>query len=300
MIDVQNQFDSRRIKIDQVGVKNIRYPISVKEKSKGNQKTVASVNMYVELPHHHKGTHMSRFIEILSKFRHKISSQIVPTILTEMQTKLNAAAVHLELSFPFFIEKRAPATGAVGLMEYFCVLSGRKSGSEMDQTVSVTVPVTTLCPCSKEISRHGAHNQRGEITVKVRFDSFFWLEDLIRMAETSASSEVFSLLKRADEKMVTEAAYENPRFVEDVVREVAVKLMAQPNFSWFSVAAENFESIHNHSAYAFLEHHRGQPGVVDSHASYEPANESRAEASLNLGPNEADNELVFPVTPSKA
>ncbi|MDR1545631.1 MAG: GTP cyclohydrolase FolE2 [Deltaproteobacteria bacterium] len=256
MADVQNQLDERRIKIDKVGVKNIRYPISVKDRANGSQRTVASVNMYVELPHHHKGTHMSRFIEILSAHRHSISSSTVPAILTDMQNRLNAAAAHLELSFPFFVEKVAPVTKAVGLMEYGCVLAGSQSASGPDLTVCVAVPVTTLCPCSRDISRYGAHNQRGEVRVTVRFDRFFWMEDLIRLVETSASSEVYSLLKRADEKIVTERAYENPRFVEDVVREVAVKLLADPNYTWFSVAAENFESIHNHSAYAFLESRR--------------------------------------------
>ncbi|MDR2366890.1 MAG: GTP cyclohydrolase FolE2 [Deltaproteobacteria bacterium] len=256
MIDVQNQFDSRNIKIDQVGVKNIRYPISVKDRASGSQRTVASVNMYVELPHHHKGTHMSRFIEILSQYRHSISSNTIPTILTVIRERLNAAAAHLELSFPFFMEKMAPVTRAVGLMEYGCSLTGHDYGEESDITVSVTVPVTTLCPCSREISSYGAHNQRGEVKVTVRYEHFFWMEDLIRLVETSASSEVYSLLKRADEKKVTETAYDNPRFVEDVVREVAVKLMADPNFLWFSIAAENFESIHNHSAYAYLEYTR--------------------------------------------
>jgi GTP cyclohydrolase I len=262
MVDVQNQFDSRNIKIDQVGVKNIRYPISVKDRSTGSQRTVASVNMYVELPHHHKGTHMSRFIEILSEYRHRISSNIIPDILTDMQVKLDAAAAHLELSFPFFMEKAAPVTGAVGLMEYGCVLSGRKSGQVQDLSVTVIVPVTTLCPCSREISKYGAHNQRGEVRVTVRYSHFFWMEDLIRLVESSASSEVYSLLKRADEKKVTENAYDNPRFVEDVVREVAVKLMSDPNYVWFSIAAENFESIHNHSAYAFLEYNKADSESV--------------------------------------
>ncbi|MDR1110452.1 MAG: GTP cyclohydrolase FolE2 [Deltaproteobacteria bacterium] len=260
MIDVQNQFDSRRIKIDQVGVKNIRYPISVKDRASGSQRTVASVNMYVELPHHHKGTHMSRFIEILSQYRHSISSNTLPAILTAMRSRLDAASAHLELSFPFFMEKTAPVTRAVGLMEYGCVLAGHESDEEREITVSVSVPVTTLCPCSREISRYGAHNQRGEVKVKVRYDHFFWMEDLIRLVESSASSEVYSLLKRADEKLVTETAYDNPRFVEDVVREVAVKLMADPNYVWFSIAAENFESIHNHSAYAYLEYTRPKDG----------------------------------------
>jgi GTP cyclohydrolase I len=265
MADVQMQFDSRRIKIDQVGVKKIRYPISVKDRNNGSQRTVASVNMYVELPHHHKGTHMSRFIEVLSVHRHSIATSTIPSILMDMKSRLQAEAAHLELTFPFFMEKAAPVTGALGLMEYSCTLAGSQSGEETDLTVTVCVPVTTLCPCSKEISSYGAHNQRGEVSVKVRYKQFFWMEDLIRLVESSASSEVYSLLKRADEKHVTEAAYENPRFVEDVVREVAVKLMADENYTWFSVAAENFESIHNHSAYAFLEYQRPDgPILMDS------------------------------------
>ncbi|MDR2140298.1 MAG: GTP cyclohydrolase FolE2 [Deltaproteobacteria bacterium] len=256
MADVQNQFDSRRIKIDQVGVKKIHYPINVKDRANGSQRTVASVNMYVELPHHHKGTHMSRFIEVLSVHRHSITTSTIPSILSDMKARLQAEAAHLELTFPFFMEKAAPVTGAMSLMEYTCALVGTQTGEETDLSVSVCVPITTLCPCSREISDYGAHNQRGEVTVKVRYKQFFWMEDLIRLVESSASSEVYSLLKRADEKLVTERAYDNPRFVEDVVREVAVKLMAEENFTWFSVAAENFESIHNHSAYAFLEYTR--------------------------------------------
>ncbi|MDR2422023.1 MAG: GTP cyclohydrolase FolE2 [Deltaproteobacteria bacterium] len=256
MADVQNQFDSRRIKIDQVGVKKIHYPINVKDRANGSQRTVASVNMYVELPHHHKGTHMSRFIEVLSVHRHSIATSTIPSILLDMKSRLQAEAAHLELTFPFFIAKAAPVTGALGLMEYSCTLAGSQTGEETDLSVSVCVPITTLCPCSREISDYGAHNQRGEVTVKVRYKQFFWMEDLISLVESSGSSEVYSLLKRADEKMVTERAYDNPRFVEDVVREVAVKLMADENFTWFSVAAENFESIHNHSAYAFLEFER--------------------------------------------
>jgi GTP cyclohydrolase I len=259
MADVQNQTDSRRLKIDLVGVKKIRYPIDVKDKENGSQRTVASVNMYVELPHNHKGTHMSRFIEILSKHRNSISSSTIPSILSDMKTRLQAASACLELSFPFFMEKKAPVTGAVALMEYGCALCGTQADNKAaDLTVSVIVPVTTLCPCSKEISSKGAHNQRGLVTVTVRYSHFFWMEDLIKLVESSASSEVYSLLKRTDEKFVTESAYENPRFVEDVVREVAVKLRADENFTWFTVAAENFESIHNHSAYAFLEYARDE------------------------------------------
>jgi GTP cyclohydrolase I len=254
MADVQNRPDTRRLKIDQVGVKDIRYPITVRSKNQHEQRTVASVNMYVELPHHHKGTHMSRFIEIISRHRDSISVQSVSAILSDMKQRLDADSAHLELAFPYFIEKLAPVSGAVSLMEYNCLLLGTQKNGRPDITVGVGVPITTLCPCSKEISDFGAHNQRGLVTVKVGFRKFFWMEDLIRLVETSCSSEVFSLLKRADEKYVTEAAYNNPMFVEDVVREVAVKLMADDTFTRFSIAAENFESIHNHSAYAYIEH----------------------------------------------
>ncbi len=255
MADVQNRPDTRRIKIDQVGVKDIRYPITVMDKAREAQRTVASVNMYVDLPHHYKGTHMSRFIEVLSTHRDSISTQNIPAILSDMKNRLNAASAHLELTFPYFIEKKAPVSGAVSLMEYTCRLAGHQNDAS-DLTVGVTVPITTLCPCSKEISAFGAHNQRGMVEVVVRYNKFFWMEDLIRLVEESCSAEVFSLLKRADEKYVTEAAYNNPMFVEDVVREVAVRLLADDTFTWFSIAAENFESIHNHSAYAYIERSR--------------------------------------------
>jgi len=253
MIDVQNQPDNRRIDIDKVGVKDIRYPITVLDKAKGKQRTVASVNMYVNLPHLHKGTHMSRFIEILSEYRQEITLQNLTNILEEMKRRLDAESAHMELTFPYFIEKKAPVTGTPSLMEYNCAFKGSLNHQGRDIIVEVAVPVTTLCPCSKEISRGGAHNQRGVVLLAVRFNKFIWIEDLIRLVENSSSSEVFSLLKRSDEKFVTESAYENPMFVEDVVREIARKLDRDDNITWFSVAAENFESIHNHSAYAFIE-----------------------------------------------
>ena len=257
MADVQNRPDTRRIKIDKVGVKDILYPVTVRAKNQNDQHTVASVNMYVDLPHHYKGTHMSRFIEILARHRHSISLQSVSAILSDMKQRLNAHSAHLELSFPYFIEKKAPVSGEVSLMEYNCAFNGTQKNGRPEIRVSVTVPITTLCPCSKEISAHGAHNQRGKVTATVEFKRFFWMEDLIRLVETSSSAEVFSLLKRADEKFITETAYENPMFVEDVVREVAIKLLADDTFTRFSIAAENFESIHNHSAYAYLEHDTG-------------------------------------------
>ena len=253
MIDVQSQRDDRRIDIDKVGVKNIHYPIRVLDRANGHQRTIASVNMYVDLPHHYKGTHMSRFIEILSEYRQEISPANLGSILEEMKRRLNAESAHMELSFPYFIEKTAPVSGTPSLMEYKCSFFGSLNGKGKDIMVEVAVPITTVCPCSKEISAFGAHNQRGEVRLSIRFTKFTWLEDIIRLVEDSCSSDVFSLLKRSDEKFVTENAYQNPMFVEDVVREIAHKLDQDPNITWFAVAAENYESIHNHSAYAFIE-----------------------------------------------
>lgn len=251
--DVQSRPDDRNIPIDKVGVKNIRHPVTVLDRAQGTQQTVASVNMYVDLPHQYKGTHMSRFIEVLNEHSHNISIRNMGEIMEAIKTRLDAAKAHLELEFPYFIKKTAPVTGAQGLMEYTCSLIGSVNGHGQDLVARVQVPVTTLCPCSKEISNGGAHNQRGYVRLSVRFKRFIWLEDLISLVEASASSEVFSLLKREDEKFVTEHAYENPMFVEDVVREIAGKLLADPNITWFSVDSENFESIHNHSAYAYIE-----------------------------------------------
>jgi GTP cyclohydrolase IB len=253
MKDVQNQRDHRKIDIDKVGVKNIRYPITVLDRANGSQQTVASINMYVNLPHQYKGTHMSRFIELLSEHSANINVSNIPDILEEMKRRLDAESAHIEIEFPYFIEKAAPVSGASGLMEYTVAFRGSLNGQGMDLVVEIGVPVTTLCPCSKEISADGAHNQRGMVRLAVRFNRFIWIEDLIAMVEGSASSDVFSLLKREDEKFVTERAFENPMFVEDVVREVSRKLVEDPNIIWFAVDSENFESIHNHSAYAYVE-----------------------------------------------
>jgi GTP cyclohydrolase IB len=252
MIDVQNQPDHRNIRIDKVGVKNIRYPVTVKDKAKGNQRTVASINMYVDLPNDYKGTHMSRFIEILSEYRHQISLENISTILEEMKKRLNAESAHMEITFPYFIEKEAPVSKTCGLMEYICTFKGSLQ-KKRDLVVGLRVPVTTVCPCSKEISDFGAHNQRSEVHVECRFKKFFWIEDLIELIEESASSELYSVLKRSDEKFITETGYLNPMFVEDLVREIALKLDKHDNITWFSVDSENFESIHNHSAYAHIE-----------------------------------------------
>jgi GTP cyclohydrolase IB len=253
MIDIQNQRDHRNIDIKKVGVKGIKYPIVVLDRKRGTQPVNATVNIYVDLPHHFKGTHMSRFVEILNDFRGQINIKTFQTILEKTREKLKARSAHMEIEFPYFIEKTAPVSRAKSLMEYRCLFCGENDSSKTDFLVGVVVPVTTVCPCSKEISAMGAHNQRSIVTAKVRFNKFFWIEDLIALVEDSASGEVYSLLKRVDEKYVTEKAYENPMFVEDVVRSVAEKLNADSNFSWYSVEAENFESIHNHSAYAFVE-----------------------------------------------
>ncbi len=242
----------RRIDIDKVGVKDIRYPIVVLDKKSRYQHTVASVNLYVDLPHHFKGTHMSRFIEILNEHRGEITIKSFPEILTRMKKRFNATTAHLEVEFPYFIEKRAPISRARGLMEYRCRFCGALKDT-LDFMLEVRVPVLTLCPCSKEISQYGAHNQRGAVTVGARFRGFVWIEDIVDVVEASASSPVYSLLKRRDEKYVTEHAYENPMFVEDVVRETALNLRRLEEITWARIEAENMESIHNHSAYACLE-----------------------------------------------
>jgi len=255
MKDIQNHADDRNIDIDQVGVKGIRYPITVLDKNMGKQQTVGTINMYVNLPRQYKGTHMSRFVEILNEHSKRISLQNFSDILREMKKRLNAESANMEITFPYFINKRAPVSGSEGLMEYKCTFKGSlDKGSDL-MTI-IHVPISTLCPCSKEISDFGAHNQRGEVTLQVRFKKFIWIEDLISLVEESASSDIYSVLKREDEKYVTERAYEHPMFVEDIVRDIAEKLNNDPNITWFAVESENYESIHNHNAYAYIEKHK--------------------------------------------
>lgn len=252
MRDVQKTRDFRKLAINKVGVKDISYPITVMDKNNTFQHTVARINMYVDLPHHFKGTHMSRFVEILNAHRKEIALDKMESTLHKIKEKLGASRAHLEMEFPYFIEKRAPVSGAGSLMEYTCRFIASLSDS-FDFILEMRVPVTSLCPCSRELSRFGAHNQRGVITVQVRYREFVWIEDLVAVIEECGSSPVYALLKREDEKFVTELAYENPRFVEDMVREAALRLRKMENVTWFSVSAENFESIHNHSAYASIE-----------------------------------------------
>lgn len=252
MPDMQQSRDNRNIAIDKVGVKDIRYPIVVLDKFRERQHTVARVNMFVDLPEHFKGTHMSRFIEVLNLYHGEISVENMETILTEMKTRLGAGRAHLELEFPYFIEKRAPVSGARSLLEYQCRMLGSLA-EEFDFMLEASIPVTSLCPCSKEISERGAHNQRSIVTVQIRYSEHIWLEDLINWVEDCASAPVYALLKREDEKAVTEQAYDNPRFVEDMVRAVTEKLRNISQIKWYRIQCENFESIHNHSAYAMIE-----------------------------------------------
>jgi GTP cyclohydrolase I len=253
MKDVQNERDHRNIPIDKVGIKNLRYPIRVRDRRDGFQNTVASINMYVDLPHEYKGTHMSRFVEMLHLLKPEISLNKFSVLLEAMKRNLDAASAHIEVSFPYFIEKQAPVSNATGLMDYNCrIIGSSNSRNEIDLISEVNVPISSVCPCSKEISDFGAHNQRGIVQVKTRFKKFIWLEDMIELVEACASCDVFSVLKRVDEKHVTERGFSNPKFVEDVVRDISERLTSDDNITWFSVSAENFESIHNHSAYAHI------------------------------------------------
>ena len=254
--DTQNKRDTREIPINKVGVRNLKYPIAVKDRENDIQHTIATISMTVDLPKHFKGTHMSRFVEILESKEREIHVNSMFKILEEMQNKLNAMSAHLEMEFPYFKTKRAPVTKKKSLLDYMVKFHGVTFTDKKDFIMTVKIPITTLCPCSKSISAYGAHNQRGEVTVSVRFENNVWIEDIISIVEESASSELFALLKREDEKFVTEKAYENPVFVEDLVRNVVVRLRKNKNIKWYTVEAENFESIHNHNAYAKIESDR--------------------------------------------
>lgn len=251
MRDVQNEKDWRNIEIDKVGVRNLKYPIVLLDKANDKQHTIASINMYVNLPHQFRGTHMSRFIEILNKYRREIDIHNMGKIMKEMKENLNAESAHLEIEFPYFIEKRAPVSGAKSLLGYQCKFIGELN-HRMKLYLGVSIPILTVCPCSKEISDRGAHNQRGQIRLLLQFKGFLWIEDVIEMAEDCASGAVYSLLKREDEKYITEKSYDNPTFVEDVVRNVAMKLDKVENIISYQVEVETCESIHNHDAYACI------------------------------------------------
>jgi len=251
--DKQSERDHRELRIDKVGVRGLRFPIQIRDKAHSVQNTIATIGMFVDLPMEFKGTHMSRFVEVLNAHGNVIHVENITDILQAMRQKLHAATAHLEMEFPFFMSKKSPVSRLESLMDYVARFDASACGTEMDFVLTVKANVTTLCPCSKAISKYGAHNQRGLVTVALRSKQIVWIEDVIAMVEASASSELFALLKRQDEKAVTERAYENPVFVEDLVRNVVLRLNAHPLVTWYKVEAENFESIHNHNAYACIE-----------------------------------------------
>jgi GTP cyclohydrolase I len=253
LYDKQSERDHRELRIDKVGVRGLRFPIQVRDKARSVQNTVATIGMFVDLPKEFKGTHMSRFVEALNAHGSVIHVENIMDILRSLQKRLNSATSHLEIEFPYFMSKKSPVSRKKSLMDYLARFDAAACGDEIGFVLTVKVPVTTLCPCSKAIARYGAHNQRGLVTVALRFTKPVWIEDVVAMVESSASSELYALLKRQDEKFVTERAYENPVFVEDLVRNVALKLNAHPRVTWYKVEAENFESIHNHNAYACIE-----------------------------------------------
>jgi len=249
--DIQNQKDTRKIPINKVGVKGLQYPIVLQDRTNGTQNSVADINMYVELPHDFRGTHMSRFVEILHHYHRETIIDNLEKLLAEMKMKLNADVSYLEMEFPYFIKKAAPVTKEESLSSYQCGFNA-SLGKEFIFEMYATVPVLSLCPCSKEISRYGAHNQRAYVTVNIVYNDFVWLEELIEIIENSASCQIYSLLKRPDEKYVTEKSYDNPKFVEDIAREIAITLKNDSRISKFSIEAESIESIHNHNAYAMI------------------------------------------------
>ncbi|HWJ07392.1 MAG TPA: GTP cyclohydrolase FolE2 [Steroidobacteraceae bacterium] len=251
--DVQGRADSRQIPINKVGIKDVYHPVRVRDRAGGDQHTVANFNMYVALPHNFKGTHMSRFVEILHLHEREISVESFRQMLGEMTQRLDATSGHIEMTFPYFVMKQAPVTKVESVVKYDASLIGEIHDGVEEMWIRVVVAATSLCPCSKKISDYGAHNQRSHITIKARVREHVWIEELIDIAEQEASCEVFGILKRPDEKYVTERAYDNPKFVEDIVRDVAVRLNDEPRVLAYVVEAENFESIHNHSAYAQIE-----------------------------------------------
>ncbi|GBE09904.1 GTP cyclohydrolase FolE2 [bacterium BMS3Bbin12] len=272
--DVQSSADTRRIAINKVGIKAIRHPVRVKDRSEGEQHTIATFNMYVNLPHDFKGTHMSRFVEILNRHEREISVQSFKDMLREMTGVLEVGSGHIEMRFPYFVTKTAPVTKVKSLMDYDVSLIGEIRDGAVHTHIRVVVPVTSLCPCSKEISDYGAHNQRSHVTIMARTRGFIWIEELIDLVEKEASCELYGLLKRPDEKYITERAYDNPKFVEDMVRDVAVRLNEDGRIEAYVVESENFESIHNHSAYAMIQRDK----TLDDDGTDDPRSPSRPPA----------------------
>jgi GTP cyclohydrolase I len=262
--DVQARADTRRIPIDKVGIKGIRHPVRVRDRSGGEQHTIANFDMFVTLPQDFKGTHMSRFVEVLEDHEYEITVDSFRVMLKEMTALLEAESGYIQMSFPYFVKKAAPVSGVQSIMDYQVTLTGAVESDGVSMFVKVVVPVTSLCPCSKAISDYGAHNQRSHVTVEAKTEAFVWIEELIDIAESEASCELYGLLKRPDEKFVTERAYDNPKFVEDMVRDVAQRLNDDDRILAYVVESENFESIHNHSAYARVEADKSELDTSDS------------------------------------
>ena len=257
MKDIQNESDSRNIPINKVGVGDVRYPIFLKDRQHGEQHTIGTVDMYVNLPENFRGTHMSRFIEILHRHANRMELQNVQEILLDMKHHLRANEAHMRMMFPYTIEKHAPVTGIHSQLVIDCAFDATlDKDNQFIFVLVVTVPVQTVCPCSKAISERGAHNQRAYVTVKLKMTKMVWIEEVVESIERAASSPVFPLLKRSDEKYITELGYDNPKFVEDVARDLAILLKQDRRVKWFNLSVNSQESIHNHQAYACLEWER--------------------------------------------
>lgn len=253
LADIQATPDQRNIAIDKVGVRAVKYPIVVLDRANGEQHTVGDFTLTVHLPKEFKGTHMSRFLEVLGESHREVTVHGIPNILAKLKERLDSEIAHLEVSFPFFMEKAAPVTGQSGMAPYTCGFIAERNDGETDFVMAVQAAVTTLCPCSKEIADRGAHNQRGIVSVKLRTNAMVWFEEVIEMIEGAASCALYPVLKRPDEKWVTERAYDNPRFVEDMVREVSLAFDGDGRIIWYEIEVENQESIHAHNAYAHLQ-----------------------------------------------
>jgi len=276
MEDIQSSRDQREIPLEHVGVRDLRYPIVVLDQSAGTQHTVARLSMSVDLPHRFRGTHMSRFIEVLEHHRGEVTIRTLPTILDELRRRLSAERARMEVVFPYFLERAAPVSHSRALMDYECSFIGEASGDTYDFVLGVRVPITSLCPCSKAISDYGAHNQRGIVAINVRTTkaaegtpTIVWIEELVAIGEKAASAPVYPLLKRVDERHVTMQAYDHPAFVEDIVRDIALTLRSDQRIVWYAVEAVNHESIHNHSAYASSTWSRPSPatGTIERHST---------------------------------
>lgn len=253
MRDVQSEYDKRNVAIDKVGISCLSWPIQVLDRLNGTQETVASVSLSVFLPRDYRGTHMSRFIAVLGEQENQVTFHNMENLLKMLQKRLNADEAHADFGFPYFITKKAPVSGALGRMRYDVRFMAELKGDKFDLITELTAPIQTLCPCSKEISDYGAHNQRAHAKIAVRMKTFVWLEELAETADSCASAPVYSLLKREDEKAVTERAYDNPRFVEDSVRELSIAMENDSRITWYSVSVTSHESIHNHDAFASVE-----------------------------------------------